>query len=106
MYPAGLLNERIQVLNPYDITTEYGGTDIEYRPSCTLWANVKFQKAGSILRNGNIQQQGSIFVTLRRTDKISERSRISWHGHTYRVDNLDADFHEQTFTIVASRIDE
>lgn len=106
MYPAGLLNERISILNPYEAETEYGGTDVRYCPDATKWANVKFQKAGSILKNGNVIQRGSIIVTMRMTDLIGNRSRIVWHGNTYRVDNIDTDTHERTHTITASKIDE
>lgn len=106
MYPAGLLNTKIQILNPHTAESEYGGETLEYVDGGMIYANVKFQKAGSILRNGNIIQQGSILVTCRLTNKLSNRSQIRWQGNLYRIDNLDTDPYERTHTISASKIDE
>lgn len=96
---AGLLTERINVLQPVVTTNDYG-------EETTTWQNVYNTKARLVHTGGNrMNVNNEIFYNYTKTFQIrsyvpiQEYDRILWDGKQYRILDIEPDRQQQQITV-------
>lgn len=96
---AGLLSERIEILQPDVATNDFG-------EESTNWVSIYTTKARLVHTGGNRTiQNDEIFYSYTKTFQIrnyvpvQEYDRILWNGKQYRILDIEPDKQQQQITI-------
>lgn len=106
MISAGKLNERVAILVPTTIQGKFGEQVTEWKNGKWVWANVVFQRGVHALNAGESWLTGSITVTMRDNNVITDRCRLMWDGKTYMIESFNRSGRDGSITIVATKVDE
>ncbi len=95
-YSAGLLRERVTILNRKPQQgSAYGidGRGIEFEPVDCVWAEVTWTKGKQAMNAGALDVYAAVIVRMRWNNIVTMRSRIEWEGKTYQI--IPETFHDQ-----------
>jgi SPP1 family predicted phage head-tail adaptor len=107
MISAGILNQRVEVLEALNIRrSPTGGQIVDWGTLRHQWACVRYLRGTSALQQGEMWLPSSISVLMRYTAEITERNRLKWQSKTYKIVSLNGSKIDGTLTIVADLVDE
>ena len=108
-YSAGLLRDRITILNRTEAKNGLYGIDsagIEWESTGCVWASVEWVKGKRAMNAGALDVYATVMVRMRWTDQITMRSRIEHEGVTYQIlgETFHADRRDNTIQFHAQAV--
>jgi len=108
MVSAGYLDQRVEVLTPEYTGRSIGGQQVvTWKSEGTRAAAVKYLKGSRLLEMGDVWLPSTVVITMRYTDKVTERSMLIWNKKRYRiVAPPNGTLREGTLTITADLVND
>lgn len=82
---AGLLTEKIDILQPIEVGNAFGEKEVIYTPKYTTRARVIYDSGNREIVNDEIFYLYNVSFQMRIYVPITETSLIQWNGKRYRV---------------------
>ena len=103
---AGLLNERLKVLEEVNVTSDFGDTTTEYHYKTCIRAR-HLDKAGDrTVINDEITYTNQKQFEVRFYADIKNTDIIEWYNNQYRIVNISPDRANQRKIVTVELIDE
>lgn len=103
---AGLLFERINLLEPVITKSETGTETTTYHVKYSLRARMSYSGGDRTDENGDIFFSHHVNFEIRRFYNFDELYRIEWDGREYRILCIEKDHHNQNIRITTELIND
>lgn len=102
---AGLLTEKITILNPVEVKDQFGAIAIQYKIIDQTRAKVVFNKESRETQNHEIFNPKQITFQIRSNHEINEKMLVEWRNQRYRIISVDQTIKQQ-ITIITELIND
>lgn len=96
---AGLLKERIQILESSIIKNSYGEEETQWEVKCTTRARLIHKSGNRAISNEEVAYQYTKTFQLRHYIQVNEYDRILWNDNVYRILDIEPDKEQMLITI-------
>jgi len=101
-YSTGILRYRVTVRNKV-AGTGFGETT-SYQDAGTVWADVTWKKGQKSLNEGALDGIDTVLIRMRWNSFTHRDSQLVYDGVTYQIQQIHADYHDNTIQITATEI--